>query len=97
LSKKRKLSVTKDSTEIAFSRKFREDLQHWVKTDRKVALRLLAVVDAIEQDPFNGIGKPEPLKFMGSDIWSRRLTQEHRIIYLVEQGRVYFLAARYHY
>jgi toxin YoeB len=97
LSKKRKLSVSKDSTEIAFSRKFREDLQYWVKTDRKIALRLLDIVDAIERDPFNGIGKPEPLKFAGSDLWSRRLTQEHRIVYLVEHEQIYFLAARFHY
>lgn len=97
MSKKHKLSTSNDSTEIAFSHKFREDLQFWVKTDRKIALRLLDIVEAIERDPFKGIGKPEPLKFAGSDLWSRRLTQEHRIVYLVEQERIYFLAARYHY
>ncbi|MGF1604437.1 MAG: Txe/YoeB family addiction module toxin [Thermosynechococcaceae cyanobacterium] len=97
MSKKNKLSVSKDATEIAFSRKFREDLQYWIQVDRKVALRLLDLVNAIERDPFIGIGKPEPLKFAGSDLWSRRLTQEHRIVYLIEHERIYFLAARFHY
>lgn len=97
MSKKRKLSASKDSPVIAFSHRFREDLQYWVKTDRKTTLRLLDIVDAIERDPFKGIGKPEPLKFIGSDLWSRRLTQEHRIVYMVEQEQIYLLAARYHY
>ena len=48
-------------------------------------------------DPFGGIGKPEPLKYLGPGVWSRRLTQEHRIVYLVGAGRVDFLQARYHY
>ncbi len=49
------------------------------------------------RDPFRGIGKPEALKYLGSGVWSRRLTQEHRIVYLVSNERVDFLQARYHY
>jgi toxin YoeB len=80
-----------------FQPEFREDLRFWVATDRKVALRALAIVEAILRDPFAGIGKPEPLRHLASGVWSRRLTQEHRIVYLVTEARIEFLQARYHY
>ena len=80
-----------------FQPEFVEDLRFWVKTNRKVALRALDLVDAIVRDPFSGIGKPEPLKFLPSGTWSRRLTEEHRIVYLVSDGRIDFLQGRYHY
>jgi toxin YoeB len=80
-----------------FELEFREDLRYWVETDRRVALRLLQIVDAVMRDPFDGVGKPEPLKHLGPGIGSRRLTQEHRVIYLVERDSVAFLKARYHY
>jgi toxin YoeB len=72
-------------------------LKYWVETDRKIALRALALVEAILREPFSGIGKPEPLKHLASGTWSRRLTQEHRIVYLVTGERIDFLQARYHY
>lgn len=80
-----------------FHPEFREDLRYWVANDRRTALRVLDLVEAILRDPFAGIGKPEPLKYLGSDVWSRRLTQEHRLVYLVKQARVEFLQCRYHY
>jgi len=80
-----------------FHPEFLEDLKYWVKTDRKTALKALDLVEAILRDPFTGIGKPEPLKHILSGAWSRRLTQEHRIVYLPSQERVEFLQARYHY
>jgi len=83
--------------EAVFHPEFREDLQHWVETDRKTALRALKLIEAILRDPFGGIGKPEPLRFGLAGAWSRRLTEEHRIVYLVSSGRVDFLQARYHY
>jgi toxin YoeB len=83
--------------DAVFHPEFREDLKFWVKTDRKVALRALELIEAILRDPFSGIGKPEPLKYLDAGAWSRRLTQEHRIVYLVQQGRIDFLQARYHY
>ena len=83
--------------EAYFQREFLEDLRHWVETDRRTALRALDLVDAILRDPFHGIGKPEPLKYLAAGTWSRRLTQEHRIVYLVRAERVDFLQARYHY
>jgi toxin YoeB len=80
-----------------FHAELREDLRHWVDTDRKLALRCLDLVEAILRDPFAGIGKPEPLKYLAPGTWSRRLTQEHRIVYLVRDERIDFLQARYHY
>jgi toxin YoeB len=80
-----------------FQPEFREDLQYWVKTDRKIALRAFELVEAILRDPFEGIGKPEPLKYLAAGAWSRRLTHEHRIVYLVGDDRIDFLQARYHY
>lgn len=80
-----------------FEPEFREDLRYWVETDRKTALRALTIVEAVLRDPFAGIGKPEPLKHLMKGVWSRRLTQEHRIVYLVCDDRIEFLQARYHY
>lgn len=80
-----------------FHPEFREDLRYWVEIDRKTALRAMDIVEAILRDPFVGIGKPEPLKYLAVGAWSRRLTQEHRIVYLVGTDRIDFLQARYHY
>jgi toxin YoeB len=79
------------------SRVFLDDLRWWVTTDRRVALRVLDLVDAVLRDPFDGIGKPEPLRAMGADVWSRRITQEHRLVYRVLEDRIDFLQGRYHY
>lgn len=68
-----------------------------METDRKLALRALSLVEAVLRDPFRGIGKPEPLKHFAAGAWSRRLTDEHRLVYLVSDDRVDFLQARYHY
>jgi toxin YoeB len=83
--------------EAVFQPEFLEDLRYWVETDRKVALRLFDMVEAILRDPFQGVGKPEPLRYLAGGAWSRRLTQEHRIVYLVREERIDFLQARYHY
>ena len=83
--------------EAVFHKEFREDLQYWVKEDRKVALRTLDLVEAAMKDPFTGIGKPEPLKFVLAGCWSRRITQEHRLVYRASEQRIDFLQARYHY
>jgi toxin YoeB len=80
-----------------FQQEFREDVRYWVETDRKVALRAFDLIEAIMRDPFTGIGKPEPLKYLAAGTWSRRLTQEHRLVYLVRDDRIDFLQARYHY
>lgn len=76
---------------------FRDDLRHWVITDKKVAVRVLELVEAVLREPFTGPGKPEPLKHLLAGAWSRRLTQEHRLVYLVRDDRIDLLQARYHY
>lgn len=83
--------------QAVFHREFLEDLRHWVGTDRRVALRALDLVEAVLLEPYRGIGKPEPLKHALQGCWSRRLTQEHRLVYTVIEGRAHFLQARYHY
>ncbi|MCC6766506.1 MAG: Txe/YoeB family addiction module toxin [Deltaproteobacteria bacterium] len=80
-----------------FQPEFRQDLRWWVETNRRVALRTLDLVEAVMRDPFQGIGKPEPLKYVLVGAWSRRITEEHRLVYTVSADRVDFLQARYHY
>lgn len=93
-----KIKVNKQRLrEAVFQPEFREDLRYWVRTDRKTALRALDIIEAVMRDPFVGIGKPEPLKYLMAGAWSRRLTEEHRIVYLVSNDRIDFLQARYHY
>ena len=87
----------KAERDAVFHPEFREDLRYWVETDRKIALRAFTLIEAIMRDPFDGIGKPEPLKYLAPGTWSRRLTQEHRLVYLVSEERIDFLQARYHY
>ena len=80
-----------------FQKECLEDLRWWVETDRRTALRLLRLIEAVLRDPTTGIGKPEPLKYLGPGLWSRRITGEHRLVYLVRADRIDFLQARYHY
>lgn len=62
-----------------------------------MALRVLDLIDATMRDPFAGLGKPEPLKHVGANVWSRRITQTDRLVYEVFADRIEFLQARYHY
>ena len=87
----------KKALEVVFQAEFLQDSRYWVKEDRATALRVLDLVEAIARDPFRGIGKPEPLRFVLAGCWSRRITQEHRLVYRVSQNRIDFLQARYHY
>ncbi|MCI5219111.1 MAG: Txe/YoeB family addiction module toxin [Candidatus Electrothrix sp. LOE2] len=74
-----------------------EDLSWWVKNDRKKALRLLKLIKEIERSPFSGTGKPEPLKHDLAGCWSRRIDQEHRLVYEVFDDKIRIIACRYHY
>lgn len=80
-----------------FHPEFREDLRYWVKSDRNTAVRVLDLIEAVLRDPFEGAGKPEPLRYLLAGCWSRRVTQEHRLVYRVGDERIDFLQARYHY
>ncbi len=107
MAKKRKPTTTKPTIaqttlkakrrESVFQSEFLEDLRFWVETERNTALKIFDLIDAVMREPFNGIGKPEPLKHLAPGTWSRRITQEHRLVYLVRDERVDFLQARYHY
>jgi len=83
--------------EAVFQSQFREDLRDGVENDRRIALRVLDLVEAVVRDPFTGIGKPEPLKYVLAGCWSRRITQEHRLVYQVAGRRIDFLQAKFHY
>jgi toxin YoeB len=83
--------------DAVFHREFLDDLRYWVTTERKTALRILDLIEAILRDPFEGLGKPEPLRHVLAGCWSRRITQEHRLVYRVTEERIDFLQARYHY
>lgn len=85
------------SRDAVFQPEFLEDLRFWVETDRRTSIKIFNLIQAILRDPFEGIGKPEPLKYLGAATWSRRITQEHRLVYVVGDSRIDFIQARYHY
>ena len=74
-----------------------EDLAWWIQQDRNKALRIVSLISDVQRDPFRGIGKPEPLKHEFKGCWSRRIDQEHRLIYQVTEDKIRILACRYHY
>jgi toxin YoeB len=89
--------VKRDRKRVAvFQPEFREDLRYWVKTERSTAIRVLDLVEAVMRDPFQGPGKPEPLRYVLAGCGSRRVTQEHRLVYRVTDEGIDFLQARYH-
>jgi toxin YoeB len=89
--------ASKPERRAVFHPEFRQDLRYWIGTNRKVALRVLDLVQAVLRDPFQGVGKPEPLKYVLAGAWSRRITEEHRLVYMVGADRIDFVQARYHY
>jgi len=74
-----------------------EDLAWWIQHDRKAALRIVKLIKEIQKTPFTGTGKPELLKYELQGCWSRRITQEHRLVYEVGEAKIRILACRYHY
>jgi toxin YoeB len=82
---------------IIFSENSWEDYNSWVADDRKVLAKINAIIKDIIRHPFEGIGKPEPLKHKLSGYWSRRITQEHRLVYQVLDDALYIISCRYHY
>ena len=91
------MTPKRDASVAVFQPEFREDLRYWVETDRRIALRIFKLIEAVMRDPVKGIGKPERLKYLGDNVWSRRITQEHRLVYVASRERIDFLQARYHY
>jgi toxin YoeB len=82
---------------IAFTGPGWDDYQYWVSTDRAMVKRINKLIDDVQRTPFSGIGKPEALKHQLAGYWSRRITDEHRLIYAVEHDQIVIIAARYHY
>ena len=80
-----------------FQPEFREDFLFWVRTERSTAIRVLDLVEAVMRDPLQGLGKPERLRYVLTGCWSRRVSQEHRLVYRVTDATIGFLQARYHY
>lgn len=81
-----------------FSPDFKADLRWWYQNEPKRGDKIMDLVaDILDGNPFQGIGKPEPLKYVAANTWSRRIDLEHRLVYKVKDNRVYFLQARYHY
>lgn len=83
--------------QIVFADQAWEDFTYWVNHDRRIAKRIMRLIEEIEPDPFDGIGKPESLKHDMTGFWSRRITDEHRLVYSVEKNQVLIAQARYHY
>jgi toxin YoeB len=73
------------------------DLSFWIREDKRIALRIMELLDSCAADPFKGIGKPEPLKQDLKGLWSRRITAEHRLVYRVMADRIMVMQCRYHY
>ncbi len=82
---------------VIFNKAFREDLRWWFRKDKSKAEKILDLIESTTEDPFKGLGKPEPLKHIASGVWSRRISQEHRLVYRVTDRFIEFLQARYHY
>ncbi len=83
--------------DVAFDPNGFEDLAWWIKQDRRTALRIVRMIKEAQRTPFEGIGKPEPLKHELKGCWSRRITQEHRLVYQIKEDTIRILACRYHY
>jgi toxin YoeB len=82
---------------LVFTSNGRDDYKHWLLADRQILKRINRLIDDALRDPTQGIGKPEPLKHMLAGAWSRRITEEHRLVYLVDDDDLVVMQARFHY
>ncbi len=82
---------------IVFSLNAWEDYSYWVKEDRRTALKISDLIKDTLKTPFTGKGKPEPLKYDLSGLWSRRITREHRLVYSIRDQTLIIYSCRYHY
>jgi toxin YoeB len=80
-----------------FESEFQEHLHTWIANERRTALKIMELVADIQRTPFDGLGKPEPLKHQYKGYWSRRITQEHRLVYKVEEQEIRFISCYGHY
>lgn len=82
---------------LIFAEEAWQDYVYWQTADRKILKRINLLIQDIQREPFDGIGKPEPLRFHLSGFWSRRIDEEHRLIYAIENESVLIASCRYHY
>ena len=82
---------------LAFDPHALEDLRYWIDKDRRKALKIIDLIEATLKSPFEGIGKPEPLRGELSGFWSRRIDREHRLVYRIAKDDIEIIACRYHY
>jgi toxin YoeB len=82
---------------LVFADRAWEDFTYWIEHDRKIAARIVRLIKDIEREPFEGLGKPEPLRHDLTGFWSRRITEEHRLVYAVDKEKILIAQARYHY
>lgn len=73
------------------------DLKYWVEVDRKKALKIISLVEEIAKTPYTGSGRPEPLKYHLNGSWSRRIDQEHRLVYQIKDNEIRIVSCRFHY
>ena len=93
----RSLIESGSERQVVLKRDFRRDLAYWIEFDPRVALRVMRLIEDVVRDPFRGTGKPELLKHGMRGYWSRRITDEHRMLYEVEKSVILFALARHHY
>ncbi len=96
-SKQRNKNEARNTVSIAFTSEGWEDYNHWLTNDADIFQRLDSLIGECLRTPFKGTGKPEPLKGDLSGFWSRRITREHRLVYLYEGGTLTILQCRFHY
>ena len=82
---------------VAFEPDAFEQLGQWAIEDKKIFKKILELIKDIQREPFSGIGKPEPLKYELQGYWSRRITEEHRLVYKIEEDLLIILSCKYHY
>ena len=82
---------------ILMSKNAWEDFEYWLDHDKTIAKKIRKLIKEIQREPIRGIGKPEPLKNQWSSYWSRRITDEHRLVYKIQDDILIIVQARYHY
>ena len=82
---------------ILMSKNAWEDFEYWLDHDKTIAKKIRRLIKEIQREPFRGIAKPEPLKNQWSSYWSRRITNEHRLVYKIQDDILIIVQARYHY
>jgi toxin YoeB len=85
------------SRRITFEASAFDDFNEWAKLDKKIHQKIIALIQDINRSPFSGLGKPEALKYEYSDYWSRRINDEHRLVYKVTETDIIIVACKYHY